>query len=286
MVRYEEVEALVAAWQDALASRVEAREVAWATCYSYSRGVGRYLAWCKEGNYPWAAEGSVREWQRELLDQGFAPSSVNTWAAGLKAFFAWAVAQGALAEDPTKELGYVATDVSNLIAERLPLADDEVLRVLQSPDDSEIGRRDRAILALMAYAAARTIDIQRATIGGLRIDPDGLLLHLLLDGEELVATHAHAISAVRAWLDVHPLADEAEAPLFVALGNRARGERLTTRAIRRIVKERFRQAGIVDPRKTAHSLRCSAISNALRRGASLYRVRIMSRHRSLGSLSK
>ncbi|RLC75123.1 MAG: hypothetical protein DRI81_12630 [Chloroflexi bacterium] len=71
-----------------------------------------------------------------------------------------------------------------------------------------------------------------------------------------------------------------DAPLFVSLSNRTRGNRLTTRAIRAIVKDRYAQAGVVGNRKTTHSLRHSAITNAIRRGATPMQVQAMARHSS------
>ncbi len=42
---------------------------------------------------------------------------------------------------------------------------------------------------------------------------------------------------------------------------------MTTRGIRGMVKKRYMQASIVGGNKTTHSLRHSAITNAIRRGA-------------------
>ena len=71
-----------------------------------------------------------------------------------------------------------------------------------------------------------------------------------------------------------------DAPLFVSLSYRNRGDRLTTRAIRALVKRRFDAAGVAGQRKTAHSLRHSAITNAIRHGAEPLQVQSMARHQS------
>ena len=68
--------------------------------------------------------------------------------------------------------------------------------------------------------------------------------------------------------------------LFISLSNRSRGQRLATRSIRAMVKARFKQADVVGNRKSTHSLRHSAITNAIRRGASPMQVQAMARHAS------
>ena len=71
-----------------------------------------------------------------------------------------------------------------------------------------------------------------------------------------------------------------EPALFLSLSNRSRGARLSTRAIRELVKERYKKAGIFSENKTTHSLRHSAITSAIRGGATLLQVQAMARHAS------
>jgi integrase/recombinase XerD len=281
MARYETVEELTAEWQVDLSERV-----ARSTCETYVHGVERYMNWCRQERVRWQEAESIGQWRSSLLRQGLSVGSINTWFAGVRAFFSWAVSARSVGHDPTLGMRTLARPKGREPAGRVPLTDREVLRVLAQPDDSEIGLRDSAILALMVYAAARTVDIQRAAVGDVKEIADGAYVLSGDDGQESLAiVHAHAVAALQNWLEVHPMADSSEAPLFVALGNRARGSRLTARAIRRLVRGHLMSAGIRDAQKTAHSLRSSAICNALRQGQSLEQVRAMSRHRDLASLS-
>jgi integrase len=61
---------------------------------------------------------------------------------------------------------------------------------------------------------------------------------------------------------------------------RTYGEVLTTRHIRRIVKECLLAAGINDASKTTDSLRHSAIAAVIRAGGSLVQVQRVARHRN------
>ena len=72
-------------------------------------------------------------------------------------------------------------------------------------------------------------------------------------------------------------------PLFEATGNKAGGERLTTRSISRIVKERMGSADIVSNRLTAHSLRHTAITLSLLGGATIQETQNFARHSNINT---
>ena len=86
-----------------------------------------------------------------------------------------------------------------------------------------------------------------------------------------------ADEALRAWLVQR---GKDEGPLFWSLSRQNPGDRLSSRAIRGMVKDRFHLAGVVNGGKTTHSLRHSAISNAIRNGAEPLQVQAMARHQS------
>ena len=99
---------------------------------------------------------------------------------------------------------------------------------------------------------------------------------------EYVILPLNAEPLFRAWIAERckMTACEAADPLFVSLSRRSYGGRLSLRAIRQMVKERFKSAGVIGDRKTTHSLRHSAITNAIRHGATPMQVQSMARHQS------
>jgi hypothetical protein len=96
-------------------------------------------------------------------------------------------------------------------------------------------------------------------------------------GSRAVIGHPEARSALFDWLAARGPAD---GPLFISLSNRTRGERLSRRSLRQLVKASLIAAGVVSRRKSAHSLRHTAATNALRGGADLDSVQAMCRHKS------
>ena len=72
-------------------------------------------------------------------------------------------------------------------------------------------------------------------------------------------------------------------PLFSSLSNNSRGERLSSKSISSIVKDRLIQAGYNSDRLTAHSLRHSAVTISLIGGLPLEEVQQFARHKNIST---
>ena len=72
----------------------------------------------------------------------------------------------------------------------------------------------------------------------------------------------------------------ARLPVLSSLSDRTRGKRLSTVALRHLVKGYMTAAGI-QGNKSTHSLRHSAISKVIQRGGSVQKAQSMARHRSI-----
>lgn len=226
---------------------------------------------------------AIRTW-REELRKAYAPSSVNTWLSGTRSFFSWALEMGLVPYDPTAGVRGATRRGTSTAHKRGELTANEVLRVLATCDDAPAGKRNRAIISLMAYCALRQVEVQRADVEDLKTKDGRLVLWVQGKGrvakDEFVVLPAPAEDAVRAWCAVHP---SGRGALFVSLGPRNHGRRLSRRSIRRLVKDAYRAAGVVGNDKTTHSLRHSAISTAIRNGASVTQVQAMARHANVNT---
>jgi len=231
----------------------------------------------------------IRAYKAALKGEGRTPAGVNVFYAGVKDFFKWAVAERGLAYDPTANVEGASRRGTSRRHKREALSDTEVLRVLAQPDKATPqGKRDRAMLYLMAYTGARSVEAQRAKVGDLRSNGH-LKLYVTGKGhqeadEPLYLVNPDLVDAVYAWLAVHPRGRDLAAPLFCGLGNRNKGGPLSMRAIRDLVTGYYRQAGIVDPRKTTHSLRHSLVTNLITHGAPPTQIMTVTRHKSLDTL--
>jgi len=268
---------LLADWQAALELRTRAGEMSSATLETYRRGVQKFMAFCDRGGIVGA--DTIRAWIGDLRASGCKPASVNTWLAGVRAFFAWAVGARRVPYNPTSDVRCVRRGRQH---SRDSLTDAEVNRVLALPDDElPAGKRDRAIMHLMAFCGVRTVEVHRADVGDLETRDGHLVLRVRGKGRDgdagefVVIVNRDTESAIHDWLVVRGGQPGA---LFTSLSSRTRGGRLSLRAISGQVKGYYRAAGICSPHKTTHSLRHSAISSAVRHGAPVQKVQSMARH--------
>lgn len=166
------------------------------------------------------------------------------------------------------------------------LSPEQLRQALEAIDRSTLeGLRDYALVNLLARTGLRTIEVARAKVEDLRLEPG------LRRGERVLWVQGKGREEADEFVlltkeALHPLLDylkargrlSKEAPLFASVSDRNYGQPLTTRSISRIVKQAFRRVGLDSERLTAHSLRHTAITLAVLGGASLQQAQAMARH--------
>lgn len=146
--------------------------------------------------------------------------------------------------------------------------------------------RDYAIINLLLRTGLRTIELERANIEDIRQEAGQSLLYIQGKGrdtkDDFVKLTPATLKPIQAYLKARGTTDGKE-PLFASESNRAKGERLTTRSIRRIVKESLRCIGIDSEKITAHSLRHTAVTFSLLGGATIQEAQAMARHSNINT---
>jgi len=279
-----DVRALEADWHQALDLRVRANELSATSATTYRAGFTKFRTWA-EGRST-VTDDTIREWKAALIAEGRKPGTVNTWLAGVRAFFAWAVGARRLPYDPTANISGASRKGTSTRHKRSDLTNDEVRRLLAAPDrTTDAGKRDHAILSLMAYTGARTVELHRADLDELATEGGQLILHVRGKGHSeadalIVIAHPQAADALHDWLSER---GEKPGPLFTSLSDRSRGQRMSLQAYRAMWLQVKKAAGVRDRTnsKTLHSLRHTAISNAVRHGAPVQKVQAMARHANI-----
>ena len=262
-------------------------ERAKATAQTYLISIRKFFDWLDEQEPAiepaMVTRAEVIKWRDELRGN-FALSTVNIRLSAVRSFYTWAIENGAPILNPTDGVKLRGRS-GRRRHKRDELTDREVLgllntcrgSMLKGPKITDI--RDRAILSLMAYCALRTIEIKRAEVGDLETKSGRRILWVWGKGrsepDDFVVLPAAVEDALQGWLKVRP---GSGGPLFISFSRVSYGRQLSARFIRKMVKTRLRKAGVDDPRKTTHSLRHSAISRAIRAGASPLQVQAMARH--------
>ena len=255
-----------------------------ATLDTYERGLKIFADWVIEnGKSPTAS--TLREFRFAMSEQ-YAAQTVNTWLSAVRSFFSFLVATERLPSNPASEIKSVKRSHSTR-HKRDALTPAEVLSLLDTCEDSTLGIRDRAMITLMAYCALRIVEVHRANIDNLGSQSDRMVLEVWGKGrdeaDELVIIPVSQEPVIRQWVSkrslLRPKPDEIGDPLFLSLSNRTRGTRLSRRSISQVVRGKIREVGAVG-KVSPHSLRHSAITQAIQGGARPMQVRALARHQS------
>lgn len=252
------------------------------TVDAYRRNVGAFLKWIQ-------ARGCTRPTWEDVLayrEDRLAtqkPTTVQAEIIAIKQFFKWTAAAG-LYPDIAKD---VKTPKASRKHKRDALSADQARQLLAQVDRTTMeGKRDFAILLLMLTGGLRDTEVMNANTSDCRELEGKPVLYVLgkghSDRDEYIKLTAPAKAALQEYLDAKNVPQNAKnTPIFTSLSNREKGTRLTTRSISRIVKKYLIKAGMDSDRLTAHSLRHTAITMAVRGGATLEQAQQFARHEKL-----
>lgn len=220
---------------------------------------------------------------KTYLSERYSVSTINAYLSALKSFFAYLESE--------KIYPNICSSIKGIKQKKGfkkdCLTTDQARSILGTLEsDSEESARNTAIFQLMITTGLRTIELERANIGDLKVENGSLVLYVQgkgrQDKDDFVVIPDSLFGSLQKYLSYRGEVSPTD-PLFVSVDNRTDGNRLTTRSIRRIVKNIMVDNGIEDDRLTAHSLRHTAITLALIGGASLQSVQAMARHSNINT---
>jgi len=246
------------------------------TVRSYWGQVQTFLTWCTaEGVHPaLVTEEGLKIYRATLISEGYARATIANKLNAVRRFYAMAQARGYRPDNPIE--GIKAPPDCTDRAERvkwLPLA--AIQRILEAPDPFTVkGKRDRAILTLLAIHGLRVIEVSRLRIDDL--DPEAReagTLTVLGKGNKrrTVILVEQSRAALEEWQVVRPqVAAEGESALFIGLQrNDGRGTAVTRRGIRKMVDGYLEALGLKREGISCHALRHSFATLSRAAGARL-----------------
>ncbi|MET3968728.1 site-specific integrase [Bradyrhizobium sp. S3.9.1] len=155
------------------------------------------------------------------------------------------------------------------------------------------GIRDRALLLLGFAGAFRRSELVALDVADIAETETGLLVTIRAsktdqEGEGVTIAIAHGdiacpVKALRAWLDA---AGIEAGPIFrpIDKGGTVRPSRLTCRSVANLVKDYAGRAGLDASAYSGHSLRSGFLTSAAGKGASIFKMMDVSRHKSVDTL--
>jgi len=223
-------------------------DVSEATRQDYKYRIGLFLDFTNKRGFN---RNSFLEFKRALAERtDLAVSTKNKYLATAKIFLKEANRQGALPADITQN---IKTFSQNKKHKRDGLNDEEIKKLteaIQGLPETQQNARLKAILSLLVFQGLRQIEITRLDIKDIDfISKTAFIQGKGQDDKEPINLHPEAIRALQSYLKSNKIADGA---LFTSQSNNSKNQRLTTRALRGIVKETLNALGI---EKTTHGFR-------------------------------
>ena len=227
---------------------------------------------------------AVRSYLASLHRARLASRSLARHLSTLRSFFRWACREGHLAKNPARSLP--SPRLPKCLPRARTLPDTE--RLLDAGEEGSFPERDRALFELL-YATGIRVS-EAAGLDLEDVDFASRLLRVLGKGnkERIAPFGEEAGEALSAYLPARSARRRAGAaegddgePLFV----NARGGRLTTRSMARLLKGRLRAAGLrteISP----HALRHTFATHLLEAGADLRAIQELLGHASLATTQK
>jgi integrase/recombinase XerD len=282
-------ETLLEVFAEFLDIDVSAGDAATDTLNTYRRQLQQYLNWCNSHNiHPAeATKDDIKYYRRWMVDKKkFKPATIALKLAVVRRFYQAAVDKGLLGINPAA--GVKPPKEKRDRADQITyLEKAEVEQLFKAiPDDGSLkAARDKALIAIMALEGTRTVELHRTNIADLV--RQGNNLGIRVEGKRNIRVVPLTPDIVRILMYYLHLREEMgevlkpSQPLFVAVGNRAGGQRISRRGIRLVIDNYLQQSALKHtPGRTisAHSLRHTAGTLALRAGADLRQVQDLLGH--------
>jgi integrase len=179
---------------------------------------------------------------------------------------------------------------------RKTAADGDIIRDLIRACDEDNLRaiRDRALLALGMSGAMRRSELVALDLEHIEFVAEGLRVHIGRSktdqegaGAVIAIPEGKRIRPKQLLLEWIAAAQIVRGPLFLSLSAAGKilGSRLSDRGVARVIKSRAAAVGLSVDDFSGHSLRAGFVTSAARHGASVFRIREVSRHKDLDVLA-
>jgi integrase/recombinase XerD len=223
----------------------------------------------------------VAAWRDQLSAAGQTNSTIRRKLTALRSLFSYLQIYGYSGANPAHGK-FVAAPAVPRDGKTVGLSPHDCRRLLEAPQaepetQTPVDRRDRALLAVLAYSGCRVGELVRLRVRDYKTSGEHRILNITGKGgkERTTPLHLEAVERLAEWLAVPGIADNPAGSLFPGArsprGNGRDGFRqnaMTTRAAEKLIGRYVAALGL-DPDVTVHSLRVTALSTARERGADI-----------------
>ena len=266
---------------------LEDRELRPNTKKTYTRQLRQFQRWLAGKGWPDVTEQDLTRYKTHLkttpkansLDETLSPASITQALASIQSFFKWLTAKRLIQYNPALSLEKV-TDAPSQVKD----LEVSIIQTLEEvlPFRGERYNRDRAIFELLKHGlranevAARNVGDygnQSITIQGAKWGSDGVV--------PLSAQACGALDSYLGWCLSEGFDTSADAPLFISLSNRNRGQRMGYKGVYNCIKE-LAELAELDTQIHPHQLRHTFGTQLILEGMNPEFVRRLMRIKSMG----
>ena len=249
------------------------------TLQSYKRDLKqfkRYIEAC-EINYNHVKEEDIKDYIKELQEEGKKASSISRCIASIRSFYQFVLKRKKIKVDPTANIQ------SPKIEKRVPsvLTSKEVELLLDQPKDVDLkGTRDKAMLEFAYATGMRVTEIISLNIDDVNLE-EGYVTCKTGNKQRTIPLGTMSLNALKEYVDDARdvlIKNDDEKALFVNVN----GGRLTRQGFWKIIKYYKEQAHITKD-ITPHVLRHSFATHLLQNGEDLKAIQTMLGHSDISS---
>lgn len=251
---------------------------------TYRRALKQFFTYLETEGVTRPTRETLIAYKAYLIDKKLSPYTVSAYIIAVRKMFQWTESEHLYAniasqiKGQKKPKGFKKDALSVNQARKL-------LTIMET--DTLSGSRDYALVNLLVRTGLRTIETARANVEDIRQQGEQAVLYIQGKGrdskDDLVILTEETLEPIRAYISMRGQGVKDSSPLFISHSDRNYGERLTTRSISRIVKDRLQASGLDDRRLTAHSLRHTAVTFSLIGGASIQEAQTLARHSDINT---
>lgn len=227
------------------------------TVRGYFSQVKQYVEWCHQSgiNPATADETDIKHYRQHVVDSGHGRGTIAHKLTVIRRFYSAAKERGYRPDNPVEHIkpprDRSADDDIKYLSEN------ELATLLGSVprDGKPASLRDLALIAFLGLQARRQIEAHRANVEDIR--SDGSMLVRGKYHDHIIQLRGDMLALFKRYINVrgHINPDAQGTPLFVAVGNRAGGTRLSRRGLRKIVDGYLACAGLKRDGLSGHALR-------------------------------
>ncbi len=230
------------------------------TIRAYYREVDFWVQWCQRHNVDVADARRIHieMYRQEMKQQGLRINTRSHKLSIIRRFYDSAVEAGLRDNNPAAGVrgGKDQTPGEEKIKSLTNAALIRLMSVINT--DKLVGKRDRAIIAMMAIHGLRRIEIERMNESSLLVQEDLASIEVQGKGNRMrqVYLRPDTYRVITDYLIAkHKAGFVAEGPCFISLSNRSRGQRISRRSLNEIVDHYLNEASLKRVGVSCHSLR-------------------------------